>query len=134
MSERFRYRQLNAVRDPEAIAAMKADFQAEANDFDDYAIAGTRAEFEAPKAVIANESEGTREQLERMLREGELMPSDLVFSGGGWTTFDQSPDFFEACEGLTDARARGHKMGAIFRFLAVAVLVIVFVILLLARR
>ncbi|MFO0599793.1 MAG: hypothetical protein U0228_31080 [Myxococcaceae bacterium] len=129
MSERFRYRQLTAVRDPEAVAAMKADFQSQAIRPRDYAAAGARAEDEAPKAVLANESQGTREEIERMLREGELMPSDLVYSGGGWTTFEQSPDFFEACEGVTDTRALGQNVGAIFKFLGGALLVIVVIIL-----
>ncbi len=134
MPATFRYRQLKAVRDPEAVAAMKADFQAQAIRPREYFSAGVRAEDEAPKAVLADESEATHEQLTSMLRSGELMPSDLVFSHGAWTTFEQSAEFFEACEGVTDTRARGQALGPIIRFVVGLILLALIIALRIAAR
>lgn len=50
-----------------------------------------------------------------MLREGDLMPSDLVFSNGQWTTFDRSAEFFEACEGMVDTRERAANTKVVLR-------------------
>lgn len=119
---RFRYRHLTAVRDPEAIAAMKDDFRRQAIRRSDYVTAGARAENEAPVQVLADESEGSLEEITRMLQEGELMPSDLVFSNGSWTTFDQSAEFFEACEGQVDTRAQWGNAKIIIRFVVGLVL------------
>jgi hypothetical protein len=134
MTTKFRYRQLTAVRDAEAVAAMKADFQAQAIRPREYLAAGARAEDEAPKAVLANESEATHDELTNMLRSGELMPSDLVFSHGAWTTFEQSAEFFEACEGVTDTRARGQALGPIIRFVVGLILVAIVIALRIAAH
>lgn len=113
----FRYRQLFAVRDAEAVAVMKAEFEAQALRPREYLAAGARAEDEAPKAVHANESTATQEELTRMLQEGELMPSDLVFSHGAWTTFEQSAEFYEACEGVTDTRSNAQHRAPVVRLI-----------------
>ena len=120
----YRYRQLFAVRDQAAIDemrdALRGDADVERTD---------EAEQEAPKQVLANEHEGTFEVIVEQLRAGELMKTDLVFSNGSWTTFEQSPDFYEVCEALVDTRARSANRKIIVRGLIAAVLFAVVVLL-----
>jgi outer membrane murein-binding lipoprotein Lpp len=67
-----------------------------------------------------------------MLQDGELMPSDLVFSSGSWTTFEQSAEFFEACEGQVDTRAQWGNAKNIIRFVVGLVLAAIVIAMLLA--
>ncbi len=65
-------------------------------------------------AIEGVEATADRETLLAMLARQELMPSDLVFMNGRWFSFAEAPDFYEACEGLTDLRVLGLKLSAIF--------------------
>jgi hypothetical protein len=123
VSERFRFRRLKPVDDPSAIAAARYDSRHDGQR-GHYRLA---TETEAPKAVLVDEAEATREDLVGMLRAGTLMPTDLVFSHGGWATFEHAPEFFEACEGLTDKRALVGNARAVGR-LVLSILVLLAIV------
>jgi hypothetical protein len=54
--------------------------------------------------------------------------------GVTWTTFEQSAEFFEACEGVTDTRARGQALGPIIRFVVGLILVAIVIALRIAAH
>lgn len=93
----FRYRQLTSSRDAQAVETLRKEFGGDTIDPRRRRAARDRAEREAPLQVRADEAEASYQELVRQLREGELKPSDLVFSGGGWTTFATAPEFYEVC-------------------------------------
>lgn len=80
------------------------------------------------QGVNAIDGSASYDELVSMLKRRELMPSDLVESGGLWRSFSEAPEFYEACEGLTDTRALGQHMraillgGAAFGFAALLIL------------
>jgi hypothetical protein len=55
--------------------------------------------------VDAHEAAADRERLIRMIQRGDVMPSDLVFSHGMWRTFEDAPEFDDACVGVLNERA-----------------------------
>jgi hypothetical protein len=55
--------------------------------------------------VDAHEAAADREQLIRMIQRGDVMPTDLVFSQGMWRTFEDAPEFDDACVGVINERA-----------------------------
>lgn len=71
--------------------------------------------------VESNENQADENTLVAMLRGRELMPSDLVHTRGIWQTFSEAPEFYEACEGLSDRRAQKMKLRAIVFGIAVAI-------------
>jgi len=75
--------------------------------------------------VNAEDGTATHEELVRRLKAGELMPSDLVFSGGIWQPFSEAPEFYEHCEGVVDTRAMGMKARAILLGLGVMLLIVI---------
>lgn len=103
---RFRYRRLTAHRDQAAISDLQTHLAGD--DLD----AMLCAEVDAPRKVIAAESEGNLDEIEELLRAGELSPSDLVLSGGLWTTFSNAPEFFELCSELEKSQPfSSHRNG-----------------------
>lgn len=113
----FRYRQLKASRDAEAVESLRTQLVEAATSREERREATGRAEAEAPLQVEATEGEGSLAELEALLRERTLMPSDLVFSNGGWTTFADAPEFCDLCAELGDSRAFGQGLGSIFNAL-----------------
>lgn len=122
MSKRLRYRRLAAHDDPEAMAALRAQRQAEAVKALSLEGALEATGEGAPQRIEATDAEASVEELEKALREGTLSPDDLVFSRGAWTTFEQSPDFFEVCEPLV--RRREGRRKALLGCVALVVLVL----------
>lgn len=79
----------------------------------------------AVQDVNAEEGSATHDELVRKLKAGDLMPSDLVFSGGIWQPFSDAPEFYEHCVGVVDTRAMGMKARAIVIGLSLTVAIIV---------
>lgn len=71
--------------------------------------------------VESTESQADESTLVAMLRGRDLMPSDLVHTGGTWQAFSDAPEFYEACEGLSDRRAQKMKLRSIAFGIAVAI-------------
>lgn len=87
----------------------------------------------AVHTVNTFEADGEFADLVEQLKTGELSPSDLVFSGGRWVTFSESAEFFEACEGIVDRKARAHQVRSILLGVgAIAAFVLLFVLRVLA--
>ncbi|MGA9523491.1 MAG: hypothetical protein WBV82_18655 [Myxococcaceae bacterium] len=105
----FRYRRLTSTRNVNAVAESKGTFSGRGMVAVDMLV----AEASAVRDVYAEEDSGSVEDLSRRLRDGELMPSDLVECDGRWSTFAESPDFFEVCEGLVDRRQLGYTLKAV---------------------
>jgi hypothetical protein len=61
--------------------------------------------------VDAHEAVADREQLVRMIQRGDVMPTDLVFSHGMWRTFEDAPEFDDACVGVINERALEINLG-----------------------
>lgn len=112
----FRYRRLIASRDAEGVAALRGHYSRNSTSPSDDIDAAMRAEAEAPLKVDAVEGEGSQEELEALLRARKLMPGDLVFSNGAWTTLADAPEFFELCADLGDSRARGQGFASTASF------------------
>lgn len=129
---RFRYRRLTAHRDPHAVAELRAELSQGDSPGDDLN-AAMRAEMEAPRQIIAVESQGTLEEIEELLRTRRLLPSDLVVSRGNWTTFSEAPEFFEFCANLGDSAVRKGFGGLFFIFLQACSRAIAFLVNLIFR-
>jgi hypothetical protein len=121
MAQLFRFRRLSAGSDREV------DYSGRS------ALGLLSAEAGAVHSVSAAEGEASFNDLLRMLREGQIAPSDLVFSEGRWLTFDAAPEFFEACEGIADPRKRAHTIKAVLLFFAAAAIFAVIVLLRIGR-
>jgi hypothetical protein len=108
MSNRFRYRRLSPHDDPQARAALRSQRRADALSALDLEGALVATGEGAPQRIEATEAEASAEALAQALLAGALSPNDLAFSRGAWTTFSQSPEFFEVCEPLVK-RLEGRR-------------------------
>jgi hypothetical protein len=112
----FRYRQVSCSLFPE-VRVRLIDSPTVFNEFGSRRASAQPGETSAE--VTVKEGALPWGELARMLQAGELMPSDLVFSRGAWTTFYEAAEFLDVTENLPDRRVRIQKLTSALVFLGI---------------
>ena len=81
------------------------------------------AEAGAVRGVKSVDSEATFDALVDLLRQGQVSPSDLVFTEGRWLTLEESPEFGDVCLTVVDRRKLRDRL--VYLGLAAGALLIV---------